>query len=173
MLDLSRSINPECEHLAGDMRTLRLGRMFDAVLVHDAVMYMTSEEDLRATFATALAHLRPGGVALFVPDCTRETFAERTDHGGHDGAGRSLRYLEWMHDPDPTDTSYDLDFALLLREDGEPTRVVHDRHSHGLFGRHEWVQWLREAGFASSSVQLDVDADVAEYVAFLALRPII
>lgn len=26
MLALSRSLNPECEHVAGDMRTLRLGR---------------------------------------------------------------------------------------------------------------------------------------------------
>src|SRR5687768_13970607 len=33
MLARSRALNPECEHLAGDMRTLRLGRSFDAVLV--------------------------------------------------------------------------------------------------------------------------------------------
>src|SRR4051812_46619548 len=29
MLGLSRALNPECEHVAGDMRTLRLGRTFD------------------------------------------------------------------------------------------------------------------------------------------------
>ena len=33
MLELSRTINPECEHVQGDMRTRRLGRMFDAVFV--------------------------------------------------------------------------------------------------------------------------------------------
>ena len=37
MLSVSRSINPECEHLLGDMRTLRLDRVFDAVFIHDAV----------------------------------------------------------------------------------------------------------------------------------------
>jgi len=37
MQALSRARNPECEHVLGDMRTLRLGRAFDAVLVHDAV----------------------------------------------------------------------------------------------------------------------------------------
>ena len=47
MLALSRALNPECEHLAGDMRTLRLGRVFDAVFVHDAVCYMTTRADLR------------------------------------------------------------------------------------------------------------------------------
>jgi SAM-dependent methyltransferase len=171
MLSVSRSINRECEHVQGDMRTLRLGRTFDAVLVHDAVMYMTTEEDLRAAFATAFAHVRPGGAALFVPDCTRETFVERTDHGGHDGGGRSLRYLEWTRDPDPSDTSYDVDFAVLLREGNQPLGVVHDRHVHGLFRRDEWLQALRDTGFASSAVRLDVEADVAEYVGFLGKRP--
>ncbi|MDZ4278749.1 MAG: class I SAM-dependent methyltransferase, partial [Dehalococcoidia bacterium] len=95
MLRLSRSINPECEHVRGDMRTLRLGREFDAVFVHDAVMYMTSERDLRATMATAFAHTGPGGVALFVPDYTRERYEPNTHSGGHDGRdGRALRYLE-------------------------------------------------------------------------------
>ena len=37
MLDLSRRLNPECEHVEGDMRTVRLRRVFDCVLVHDAV----------------------------------------------------------------------------------------------------------------------------------------
>ncbi|MGI9649550.1 MAG: shikimate kinase, partial [Acidimicrobiia bacterium] len=36
MLDLSRTINPECEHVVGDMRSVRLGRRFDAVFVQDA-----------------------------------------------------------------------------------------------------------------------------------------
>ena len=36
MLGLSRPLNPDCEHVLGDMRTLRLGRTFDTVLVHDA-----------------------------------------------------------------------------------------------------------------------------------------
>ncbi len=30
MLDVSRRLNPECHHHQGDMRTLRLGRTFDA-----------------------------------------------------------------------------------------------------------------------------------------------
>ena len=51
MLDLSRTINPECEHVQGDMRTLRLGRVFDAIFVEDAVMYLTSVADLRAMLA--------------------------------------------------------------------------------------------------------------------------
>src|SRR5678809_1805820 len=37
MLELSRSLNPECRHLVGDMRDVRLGEEFDAVFVHDAI----------------------------------------------------------------------------------------------------------------------------------------
>ncbi|MGH2458510.1 MAG: class I SAM-dependent methyltransferase [Chloroflexota bacterium] len=150
MLALSQTINPECEHLRGDMRTVRLGRVFDCVFVHDAVMYLTTAEDLRQAMTTAFVHCRPGGVAIFAPDCTRETFAASTDHGGHDGAGRSLRYLEWTWDPDPTDTTYLVDFAYLLREDGKPMRCEHDRHLNGLFGRDEWLRLLAEVGFRAT-----------------------
>ncbi len=87
MLDVSRSINPECEHLEGDMRTIRLSRTFDAVFVHDAVSYLLTAEELSAAISTAFEHLAPGGVALFVPDEVLETFEPRTHHGGHDGAG--------------------------------------------------------------------------------------
>lgn len=43
-----RTLNPECEHLTSDMRSVRLDRTFDAVFVHDAVMYMRTENDLHA-----------------------------------------------------------------------------------------------------------------------------
>jgi hypothetical protein len=35
------------------MRTVRLGETFDAVLVHDAISYMTSEADRLSVFETA------------------------------------------------------------------------------------------------------------------------
>src|ERR671910_1417931 len=56
MLEVSRELNPGCEHVQGDMRTVRLGRVFDAVFVHDAVMYMTTAEDLRQAVETAFVH---------------------------------------------------------------------------------------------------------------------
>ena len=33
MVEVSHGLNPECEHLVGDMRTLRLARQFDVVAV--------------------------------------------------------------------------------------------------------------------------------------------
>ena len=64
MLAVSRKLNPRCTHLEGDMRSLRLGREFDAVLIHDAIMHMTSRSDLAAALDTAFVHCRPGGGTL-------------------------------------------------------------------------------------------------------------
>ena len=160
MLELSRRVNPDCEHLQGDMRALRLGRQFDAVFVHDAVCYLTTLDDLRLAMETAFVHCRPGGVALFAPDHIRELFEPGTDHGGNDGHGRALRYLEWTFDPDPSDSTYLVDFAYLLHEDGQPARVAYDRHVCGLFGREDWLRLLREVGFASAGARPFEHADV-------------
>ncbi|MGE3271929.1 MAG: trans-aconitate 2-methyltransferase [Chloroflexota bacterium] len=161
MLALSRTINPELEHIQGDMRTLRLGRTFDAVFVHDAVMYLTTESDLRQAMDTAFAHLRPGGVAVFAPDFVQETYKPSTDHGGHDGTdGRALRYLEWTHDPDPTDSVVAADFVYVLREGDGPPRSLVDRHSVGLFSRKVWLRLLHEAGFQDVSVRLLIHSEV-------------
>lgn len=74
MLALSLAKNPQAEHVQGDMRTLRLNRTFGAVFAHDSLCYMLTEADLAAVAATAWAHLRSGGVAVFSPDCVREDF---------------------------------------------------------------------------------------------------
>jgi SAM-dependent methyltransferase len=153
MLAVSRALNPECEHVEGDMRTVRLGRTFDAVYVYDAICHMTTEADLRAVMQTAYQHLRPGGVALFVPDFVRETFVENTDHGGNDTDRGSVRFLQWTTDPDRGDTNYLVDFAILIRDLQGQTRLVHDRHVYGLFPRATWRRLLREVGFDLKTVE--------------------
>jgi SAM-dependent methyltransferase len=152
MLAVSQQLNPECEHIEGDMRSVRLGRTFDAVLVHDAICYMTILDDLRSALDTAYRHCRPGGAALFAPDHVRETFRAGTDCGGHDGVHRSLRYLEWTWDPDPGDTTYTVDYAYLIRDEDGATRVEHDRHIEGLFSREDWIGLLSEVGFVPECV---------------------
>lgn len=167
MLDVSRALNPECEHIVGDMRTVRLGCDFDAVFIHDAILYMTSVADLEAALTTAFAHCRPGGVVLVAPDFVRETFAPGTSHGGHDAPdGRGLRYLEWTWDPDPNDETYTVDFAFLLREADGRVRSVSDRHVCGLFACETWRRALESAGFHPHNLHDAFDHDV-----FIGVRP--
>ena len=155
MLAMSRGLNPECEHLVGDMRYLRLDRTFDAVFVHDAVAYMTTEEDLGQAVETAYAHCRIGGAALFCPDGVREDFSPATRHGGHDGGSRALRYLEWEWDPDPADTTCVTDFAMILRDDDGSVRVEYDRHEFGLFPTATWLRLMGKVGFEARAVQFE------------------
>ena len=171
MLDISRNLNPECEHVEGDMRSLRLDRTFDAVFVHDAVDYLTSEKDLRATIETAFVHLRPGGLALFVPDHIKETFRPKTDQGGNDGPRRSARYLEWVWDPDPEDDMYVTDFAFMLRDEHGDVRVEYDRHVLGVHSRNLWLTLLQETGFEADTRIVDLGEDEPTEL-FLAIRPL-
>lgn len=158
MLELSEAINPECTHVVGDMREMRLQESFDAVLVHDAVVYMRTEDELRAAMQTAFVHTKPGGVAIVATDCTVESFQDATSiHTASEGT-RSLRCLDYTYDPDPSDTSYTVDYAFLLR-DGNQVRAVHDRHLEGLFPRATWIQVLEQAGFEVSVAHRTVDED--------------
>ncbi len=154
MLDVSRKLNPECEHVQGDMRSVRLGREFDAVFVQDAVSYIATESDLQSTIQTVWVHCRPGGAALFAPDRIRESFRTTTDHGGHDAANRSLRYLEYAWDPDPTDSTYISDMVYLLRDERGQIRIEYDRHVLGLFSRDVWLRLITSVGFNVRAVPL-------------------
>lgn len=153
MLEQSRRINPDCEHIEGDMRSVRLGREFDAVFVHDAVCYLTTREDLIACMKTAFVHCKTGGIALFMPDVVRERFRPGIHHGGHDGDSRSLRHIEWTFDPDPSDTTYTVDFVYMLREGRGAVRVEHETHVLGLYSREDWLKWLRETGFTARMIE--------------------
>ena len=66
MLERARTQYPGLRFHQGDARSARLTRNFDVVtsLFHVA-SYQTSNEDLAAYFATAKAHLAPGGIFIF------------------------------------------------------------------------------------------------------------
>ncbi|MFO0606657.1 MAG: class I SAM-dependent methyltransferase [Polyangiales bacterium] len=168
MLDLARASCPGATFALGDMRSLRLGRTFDAVFAHDALCYMLTEGDLRATFETARAHLRPGGVFVAAPDHVAETFAPGEDTGGSDGGGRSLRYLEWAWQRAGERDRYVVDYAIVTRVGEGPAEVHHDRHEEGLFPRATWAALMEAAGFsveragwAHSEVERELELFVA------------
>jgi SAM-dependent methyltransferase len=168
MLSVSRQLNPECAHVRGDMRTIRLGRTFDAVLVHDAVDYMTSQDDLRQVIETAFAHCRPGGMAVFVPDYIADTFvAANGGGGGRAGTGRQASFREWTWDPDPADEWIQAEYEFELHAADGTVQVVHESHRLGAFRRETWLRLLAEAGF-------DAEADPADQMRgsiFIGRRP--
>lgn len=147
MLAASRALNPAAEHVVGDMRTLRLDRAFDLVLVHDAVMYATTPDDVRATLATAAAHCRPGGGVMVVPDFVAETFEpDENEDEARAADGRTLHYVERKSPPAPGASSYAMTWRFTLREADGTVHAWTEHEHYGLFPRRSWLEWITAAG---------------------------
>ncbi len=147
MIRVSKGLNPECAHFVGDMRAIRLNQTFDLVFIHDAIMYITTEEDLEKVFQTAKFHLNPGGILFITPDFFKETFVPGTDHGGHDDGSSGIRYLAWTYDSNPDDTMVKTEYVYLMRGQNGEIRCVHDRSTEGIFPKKTWEDLLMKTGF--------------------------
>ena len=168
MLAQSKTINPECRHVVGDMRSLRLDETFDAVFVHDAVAYMTTDEDLRAAITTVATHLKPGAMALFVPDDIAETYKPSASDGGHEIGGRSLRYTQTHGPMQPDSYVVEVRFTYVLR-DGDTERFVEDAHLTGVFPRTLWLRLMDDAGLEPLElpyIHSEVDHEMCMFAGF-------
>ena len=172
MLGLAKGLNPAVTYAKGDMRTARLGRTFDAVLIADSIAYMCTESDLLAAFRTAFAHLRPGGAFLTYVEQTPETFREgRSTSVVRTRGGTEITFLENLHDPDPRDTTFESRFLYLIREGGR-LRIERDLHTCGIFPLAAWERLLRRAGFQPLRVaNRDQGQHGEAVVTFVGLRP--
>jgi SAM-dependent methyltransferase len=160
MLEISRRLNPGVEHVIGDMRRMRLGRTFDAVIIHDAISYVLTVDDLRLTFQTARAHLEPGGVFIAGPDWIKG-ITRIPNLSCKLGRRGDLSYAEFVHDPDPEDTEIEVIFTFYIPETNAGVsprvRVEEDRHRHGLFPLETWLTTLRDAEFESGTRRYSTD----------------
>ena len=133
MLEVSRRLNPECDHVRGDMRTIRLGRAVRRGLrarrrrLHDHRGRPARWRWRRPSRTAARAASRCSSRTT-----SRTTSEEESGHGGQDAAdGRGVRYLDWTWDPDPSDTCIRTDYAFVLRDADGEVRVVHESHLTG------------------------------------------
>lgn len=147
MLALARRLNSAVEYLVGDMRTIRLGRRFDAVILADSVSCLLTEMDLLAAFMTAYEHLEPGGVFCTYAEETQENFQQNgTFTSTHLAGDLEVALVENFYDVDPKDTWYETTFLFLIRQKGKLTIEV-DQHLNGLFPLVTWRRLLEQAGF--------------------------
>ena len=165
MLENARRLNPGVEHIVGDMRTIRLGRIFDVVLIHDAIAYMTSEDDLTATFTTARAHLEPGGVFITMPD----HYIDRPvwpyiNHRTHKRDDRELTYIEYSSPDIDNPSLLQSSFLFVITENGD-RRMELDHHTTGLFPVDTWRRLIEEAGFSVERLNYPVaDGPISQYL---------
>lgn len=172
MIEVSRDLNPACEHLVGDMRSLQLGRTFDLLLDHDAVDYMLIEADLARVFAVAFTHLAPGGLATFLPDAVAERFEPGTDAGGADAPdGRGARYLEWSEPVALGATEGVTHYGFLLISADGTVQVRAEQHRWGLSPEATWLRLLRDAGFDAEVIDEPPNGEHAPRRFFLGHKP--
>jgi len=148
MIEQARNLNPEVEFHVGDMRTIRLGRTFDCVLIHDAICHMLSEDDLRAVFETAHVHLRGNGIVITSPDYFTETFRDpQIECRSNTDGETEFTCFEYTFDPDPSDTRIETLMWYLIRQGGRPPRIEQDRLICGLFPLATWERLMFESHF--------------------------
>ena len=168
MLAQAKELNPECTFLQGDMRTFRLGRAFDAVLMDDAISYMTCRADFKAAFRTAYAHLNTGGVLIATPDVTIETFQQnKTTATPATRDNLDVVFVENVYDPNPSDEQYETTVLYLIRDHGR-LQIEADHWTMGIFSLDTWRQVLSETGFELHEERYDLGED--EYTVFACVK---
>jgi len=154
MLIESRKRNPKARHICSCVSNLSIEERVDAVLIHDAVMYMTTEQQLKEMMECGYRHLRSGGMILVVPDVVKEYFSEHSLSGGAEDGEKSIQLLEWHWDRDASDQTYQLELSLLMRE-GSTIRAHHESHTLGLFSISQYTETLESVGFSIVEIEAE------------------
>ena len=147
MIDNSIKLNPSVDHHVGDMRNIRLENKFKAVIIHDAISYMTNEDDIKLTFSTAKAHLDPGGILVVAPEWYTETFpGTYVSSKVNKTSEQEITTVQYIYDKDSSDTTIESIFFYFLKR-ASGLQIEQDLHVTGLFGLDKWIDLITEAGF--------------------------
>jgi SAM-dependent methyltransferase len=170
MLDMAIRLNPEVTYSFGDMRTVRLGKTFDAVAISDAIDYMLTKEELRAACKTAFHHLKPGGVFLTlveeIPERFKQTTTTCTTHTHNEV---EIAFIENLYDPDPTDTTYEATMVFLIRCGGN-LDIEADHHVCGIFSLDTWRNLIRDVGFTVKQLEFKPSNEEKRYPMFVCIK---
>ena len=160
MLLNCKLLNPTVEQHIGNMLNVRLNKKFDAVLIHDAVCYLMSEDDITATIATARAHLRDGGILVMAPDWFTETYpGTQLNAGIRRDVTPEFASIEYDHDPDPSDNTVESVFIYIIKNSDGSVSVEEDRHITGIFSVQTWLGLMEQAGFQPKLLPYPVHED--------------
>jgi len=153
LLNKARVAHPDIEYLEGDMRTLRLNRQFDAVVIPDSIDYMTSLDDLRQAIQNAVMHLKTGGVFLVVAK-TEEAFQNNNFAYTGEKSGVHVTLFENNYINPFRPNTYEATLVYLIRKQGELT--IHTEHQVlGLFSQATWEKLFNDAELTMQRTSLE------------------
>lgn len=141
-LALARDLNPGVRYIQGDMRNIRLDRKFDAVVIPDSIMYMSTVEDLDKALLTSATHLVPGGVFLAVVH-PKELF--RNNNFVYSGSDGDTQVTVFENDHVVSDSTYEAAIVYLIRRETE-LQIYNEVHTLGLFSNSEWMRAFEGSG---------------------------
>jgi SAM-dependent methyltransferase len=152
MLENARRLNPEVVYLQGDMRTIKLGESFDAVVIPDSIGYMTTLKDLRRAIITAYKHLKPGGVLLIMANIVEQF---KQNNFVYTGSNRDVEItlFENNYISHRTGTTYEATLIFLIRRKGK-LEIHTDHHIIGLFKLKTWLDLLKELEFEVKQIKI-------------------
>jgi ubiquinone/menaquinone biosynthesis C-methylase UbiE len=153
MLNKARMTHPDIEYLDGDMRTLRLNRQFDAVVIPDSIDYMASRDDLHQAIQTAVLHLKPGGVLLVVGK-TEEIFQNNNFAYTGETDDVHVTVLENNYINPFRPNTYEATLVYLIRQAGALT-IHSEQQVLGLFSQTVWDEVFAAAGMSMCTEDLD------------------
>jgi SAM-dependent methyltransferase len=162
MLEIARDLNPEVVYHHGDMRTIELGELFDAVVAPESIDYMRTEDELYSAMMTAQKHLKPGGLFLVVAN-TAERFRQNNFVYSGSRDDIEITLFENNYIPPDTGTTYEATLVYLIRLKGK-LEIHTDQHVLGLFKLEIWLDLLKRVGFDIVN-QINMDHGYDQYIA--------
>lgn len=151
MLKIAKETNPEINYVKGDMKDVKLEEKFDAVIIPDSIMYMTTSEDLLAALKNATAHMKPEGILLVVAH-TKEEF--RNNNFAYTGEDDSFHITVLENNHIVSDSTYEATMVYLIRQDGGLS-IEHEIHTLGLFSHDQWMTLFKKLKLNVDEISLN------------------
>ena len=152
MLDKARAKNPEIEYIEGDMRTIRLDRKFDAVVIPDSIDYIATLGGLQQVIHTAALHLRKGGVLLVVCSTAEQFRNNNFVYTGEKGDVHVTLFENNYASPYAPQT-HEITLFYLIRQRGQ-LKTYSEHIVAGLFPQASWEGVFKQAGLTLYSQDL-------------------
>ena len=152
MLDKARAKNPEIEYIEGDMRTIRLDRQFDAVVIPDSIDYIATMGGLQQVIHTAALHLRRGGVLLVVCSTAEQFRNNNFVYTGEKGDVHVTLFENNYTSPYAPQT-HEITLFYLIRQRGQ-LKTYSEHIVAGLFPQASWEGVFKQAGLTVYSQDL-------------------
>ncbi|MDD4362682.1 MAG: class I SAM-dependent methyltransferase [Atribacterota bacterium] len=151
MLKIARETNPEVKYISGDMRTVQLKNKFDAVIIPDSIMYMSTLKDLQKVINIVISHLNHNGFFLIVTHLKEDFQNNNFVYSGENG---DTHITVFENNYLVSDTVYEAAMVFLIRQNGK-LNIYHEVHILGVFYAKDWQKIFKDSNLKVDIISMD------------------